>query len=363
MTNIIDCLKYSVGLSTKSCNCYDPKPTNWDKSLSGYYIDDMENGIPLEYPASTQDCGSGSVWDLLEQARISGINEFYTSFLVSGMKYADPSMIKMRGLIGDDKNTMPLSISSNVVGIVLKPNTLRGGTLYIEKLHLTMAGVENIEVKIYRSDNTTTPLITQTISTLNNVKVSHTFTTPLQLPFTDDFGNPLKYYIVYQRTNNVLPRNTVFNCGCGSVIRNWDTYIQGQGLQLNALGDLTANTTGIDGYTYGIQLEGIITCDAIKWLCASDFDYQTNGYFRTIAKSVQLFSINKLIGYMLNSAETNRYTILSREKLLSTFNDNQKIINQQTVWLGRELLKNATNFTDCFVCPVNNIYAKQAILN
>lgn len=363
MADLQTCLKFAVGLSQRECPCFESgRPVDHDRSDSGYFIDSLDDGIPLAFPASVTDCGDGSIWDLLEQARIQGITEFHTGFLAGALRHADQSIVPSRGQIGDDKTNSGLYVTNPVCGIVIKPKTMRGAAMLLNAVHLTMNGTGPVEVKLYRSDNFSTALLTINFSALNNQKVTHTLANPLSLPFVSDTGEPYKYYFVYERTGGIQPRDKVFNCGCGSVVKNWDGYVDAKGFTLAALGDLNDGVTGYDGFTYGIQLDASFSCDAAKWMCVNQFDYNVDAYSRVIAKVIQLYTINKLIGYILNSPAINRFTVMPKEGIISRHTANQRQIESNMIWLGQNLAQYAGNMTDCFTCKADNIFNKQAIL-
>lgn len=363
MADLQTCLKFSVGLSTRDCPCLTTdRPSDYNKSNSGYHLDDMSDGVQLEFPASLEDCGGGSVWDLLEQARIEGINEFQTAFLATSLQYADASVVPMRTQIGDDKTNAAYYTAMPIVGLVLKPKTMRGGVYYMSKIHLTMAGNQNVQLRIYKSTAMSAPIQTVTFGTLNNVKVTHVFSSPIEMPFTDDFGNPISYYFVYERTNNVLPMDNLFDCGCG-YDHSWNEYFTSYGgYQLSDWNMLNSGVSGYDNHVMGIQIEGSITCDTTKWMCMSDWDFKTNAYAAVISKVIQLTAINKLIGYLLKSQTINRYTLMSRDSLIGRYNMNKEAIEGQIIWLGRQMSRNAGNLTDCFTCRANSIYNRVALL-
>lgn len=364
MPTIQDCLKTAIGLSQRDCNCFDPKPTGWNVSESGLFIDSIDEGVPLEFPAGTAGCGEGGVWDMLERARVAGIQEFIIGFLTTTMRNAGNSIVPTRGEIGDNKNDTALIVNNPVVGFALKFKTMRGAACTINGISMTMAGAATFTVKVFRSDGDySTPIFSQAITTLNNKKTTFNLTSPWVLPFTDDLGNPYTYHVVYERTSGILPRNNVFNCGCGSQIRHWDPYLQRyKGFALTSWGDLNENVDGYDDFTYGIQLDTSFSCDATKWICINKLQYQTDGFAAVIAKAIQLYSVNKLLGGILNSTAINRFTLLPKDGIISRLNANNKSLEAQMIWLGQNMHTYASSMTDCFTCKADNVFVKQEIL-
>ena len=301
---------------------------------------------------------------MLERARVAGIQEFITGFLTTTMRNAGSSIVPSRGEIGDNKNNSALIVNNPVVGFALKFKPMRGAAMTLNGISLTMAGADTFTIKIFRSDGDyTTPILSQAITTLNNKKTTFNLTTPLVMPFTDDLGSQYTYHVVYERTNGVYPRDNVFNCGCGSQVRHWDPYLQlYKGFSLTGWGELNENVTGFDGHTYGIQLDASFTCDATKWMCINKLQYQTDGFAAVIAKAIQLYSINKLLGGILNSTAINRFTVLPKDGIISRLNANNKSLEAQMIWLGQNMHTYASSMTDCFTCKPDNVFNKQEIL-
>lgn len=357
MADLQTCLKFAVGLSTHNCACTTSgRPSDYSKSLSGYYLDSMSDGIPLEYPASLEDCGSGTVWDILEAARVQGINEFKTLFLTNAMQHTDNSIVPNRSRIGDPKITAPYYVSKPYIGMMLLPKTKRGGVYTMTQLNLTMNGNGTIQVQVYASNNLATPVTTVTFNTVADVTVTHVFPQPVMLPFVDEVtGYPITYYFVYER-NGLLPKDVRFDCGCGYDHKWMENFTHWNGFQISNLSELNGVNAN-EGYTMGLQIDGFVTCDVTKWMCMSDWDFQNNPFAAVISKAIQLLSINKMIGYLLNNSTTiNRFTLMPREGLIDRFNMNKQAIDGQMVWLGQNLAKNGSTLTDCFTCRANSIY-------
>jgi hypothetical protein len=228
---------------------------------------------------------------------------------------------------------------------------------------LTMDGNASIDVKMYKSTDMSTPIKEVTVSALNTKKVNTAFTTPLDLPFTDEYGQVIRYFMVYERTDNVMPRDNLFSCNCGGGDHSWQgSFDQYLGFQLADMESLTADVMGSDIHSMGIQLQGSVSCDTTEWMCASSWDYKTNAFAAVIAKIIQLMSINKLIGAILQSSTINRYTLMSREGIMSRYNMNRQAVEGQLLWLGMNLGNYAMNLSDCFTCRANSIYTKKDLL-
>lgn len=364
MANLQTCLKFAVGLSTKDCQCLeDDRPSDFNKSLSGFYLDDMDHGIPLEFPASLADCGNGNVWDLLEAARTQGINEFNTAFLATMLQYADNSIVPSRTQIGMDKFTSGYYVQLPIIGFMLKPKTQRGGVYHMTNLNLTMNGSELIEVKIFSSADMVTPITTVTFNSVNNTKVTHQFSTPIDLPFTDAYGNCLSYYFLYERTNSIQPVDNKISCGCGDADQTFKNHFDRWSvIQLSNWESLNSGVSGSDEHAMGIQIQGSVTCDTTQWMCMSEWDFTSNPFAAVISKVIQLISINKLIGNLLQTPTINRYTLMGRDGLLSRYNMNRESIGIQMAWIGQQLSKNAGTLSDCFTCKANSIYNRTSLL-
>ena len=63
-----------IGLSDTECDCFDAdKPADFNTSVSVLFITDH---IRINDFGDLSNCGNGSIWDIMNKARKSSINQF-----------------------------------------------------------------------------------------------------------------------------------------------------------------------------------------------------------------------------------------------------------------------------------------------
>ena len=100
-------------------------------------------------------------------------------------------------------------------------------------------------------------------------------------------------------------------------------------------------------------------CDDLNyWLCLDTDLFGTDGYYRTVAKTYQMYVIKKVISTIINSNAINRYTLLDKEILYGRRARVEKKIVDYMTWLG----ENLTAHNGCYVCRQRRIMTRQSIM-
>lgn len=361
MADLQDCLKYAVGLSANDCECLqdENRPEFYNRSDSGYYLDDLEIAPPLQYPkAANATCQE--FWALLEAARANGIRDFVTDFMAMSKQYNTLDMTPFDGAFADNQK-----ISIALAGITqqylvskYEPREYkRGATMEVRKVGLVTNTPGTYTISIYRSSDIGSTLPAPT--TIRDIDV--TVTTPqklataevpggvLQLPLWKD-DRKESYYFVYSRGASI-PYNMKYNCGCGTNTRTWERWIKGKGIKTNDITTLEDVQPTYSAYSYGIYVEGSLSCDSFDWLCRQ-WNYKTDAFARVMARLIQLYSVRKLHTIMLNSQRVNAYTMISSEALVKRQAAITRMIQDPTMgnmpWLFKNMPKGVTG---CWTCP------------
>ncbi len=344
---IPECLYDIVGLSRSACPCLDEKGEGIViEGRSPYFLDDMEDGINLMMAQRSKDCGDGSIWDLMQRARIEGVNEFLTDFLAlvqsrNALRYRNWS-----GQIGEKRkadNTLS-KISAPWLGMKLTPRAVVGGYLTVTGLGLKVNTTGAYEVFLYEDRNLTTPLASVTVAATAGVQTIQALAAPLRVPLVDENRNPISYYVVYERGAS-KPYSTLFNCNCSGSAHGWETYLSGSSLTM-ADDDFSGLLTPSGGYTNGAIMQGSLACETGDFLCNLT-NFKSDPFARVVAKTIQFYSLNKLIGYILRSSQINFYTLLEKEPLHGARNHNRKEASDRLQWLAENIPFDAT---DCLSC-------------
>lgn len=357
-----ECLKLAVGLSEKTCECVDDAPNGANTSWSGYYLDDSEHGVPLQFANASVDCGDGGLWPMLEKARKDGINEFLTDFAATLRTGFKNRFRRWTGQIGEKKNNTPILDSIGDYSVVcINPYKISGSEMVLREfvLYFYTANNPNKEVEIYSSEDLTTPVETVQVTVQAQQLSTKVITDAIRLPLSDKHGQPIYYFFVCDRGGD-QPYNMKFWCGCTGQRRNWMNFIDPRGKTISNISELEniEPFTGHSEYNYGLGFTADIDCSGLPFLCAGKTEFEREPFYRVVAKSIQLYSTNKLISEILDSGRVNRYTIMEGEKLTWKRSKNKKEIEGRIAWLVENLPDDAT---DCYVCSAKRPIVKATI--
>lgn len=351
---LYDCLKPAVGLSEVDCACTTTdRPEDYNTSASGYYMDDLEHGVPLIYPQSAQDCGTGNLWELMERARKAGVNEF-AERMNKGLTIAKrPMFSEFNGWIGDEKHSslIPSNNLGPIVGVRLRPTRIKGGKIRIRKISLAVSALGTYTVSVYDANDLATPLQSYEVP-VSNANNHNVFELPSELVLdATDKGDQKEYFFLYARGAS-QPRNTLFTCGCGSNQRGWMPYFSYQnGVSLDTVTE-AASPKYTTTATMGLRIFANLECDGTEFLCSDHLEFDKPDYGKVIAKVIQLLSINKLIHGIMSSQRINIYTMMNGDMLMEKMARNSEIIDNNITWLAQNLPE---SLTDCYRCRKNSI--------
>lgn len=358
---ITDCLEGVVGLTINPCECIEGDQGDADVSASGYFIDDMEDGIPLDWAGSSQDCGDGSLWDLLERAKREGTQDFLTNFLAVVSDQNTDRYRPAQCAIGEPKKNVALTAETgNFKFIKLTPYRIKGVVLTITGLSLQINTVGMYTVEIREESDFDTVIETIAVDVLTpGVLTKATITEPIVLPMTDQNGIAKVYYLVYD-AGGARPYNIKFKCGCtGKPNPQYERFFSAGGGKAVTVEDaLIANSKGL--YSQGLVVDIRAACSSMDWICPADSGiFKSDKFYRVLAKTLQLHQINKLIGYMVNRSEPNRGVLVEKDQMYGRRNHNNKMIAERLAWMGQRV---PSEMTDCYVCADANRITTKAIL-
>lgn len=347
LTMDLSCLNQIIGITQKTCECLEDKPQDheYDVSLSGYFIDDIEHGIPLQFPSKATGCGD-DFWTVMETARSDAISEFYTDLLASIYTQNEAKYEAWSGQVGEEKSNIPLLTSlQSYIGMRIDPGAIRGGVLKLHSVTVWTDTAHSQDLLIYR--NNFEEVHTEPFTSVAGVKQE--ITLDVDLPF---YVNDVKqtYWILYQKENS-KPYNVKFDCGCGlaSRVKPYESFATFRGTSIGLDGgslDIDTEVTSTQ-YTNGLLLNASLSCESMNWICFRDEEYKTDPFARVMAKTIQLYAIKKLINYVLNSGSINKWTLLDRKHLYGRVSHLKKEIGNRLPYLAFNLPDHAQ---DCLMC-------------
>jgi hypothetical protein len=140
----------------------------------------------------------------------------------------------------------------------------------------------------------------------------------IKLPLTDDQGS-IVYEMKYEYIGEAYAIK--YSCGCTDDnykrIRQWFT-----------VGGINGDKE--DEYTHGLMVLGAVECDPFQMICSMINRQDTH---LVVARIVQLYAIQNLIGVILNSGSINRFTTLSRELLNAKLKEVQHDLTWRMEWI------------------------------
>lgn len=362
MADLISCLQFAVGLVKNDCACIDTDsaPEDYDRSDSGYYLDDMEIAPPLAFSKAAADCSE--FWDLMTEAREQGIRDFITDFVITARQYTTIKVSPYDGEFTDNQkiNMVLTGIHKQYLAAMYRPiGYVRGATMEIRKVGLimNMAGTYTVNVydssQLYSENITLSPLksidvVVTTPGVLATANVPSGDGSVWKFPMWKD-DRKLSYYFVYDPVG-AKPYNVRFNCGCSKGTRPWEKYLYGRGVQTDDIKELELLSRDHSPYSYGLYLSGSLSCDGFDWMCRN-WNYQTDSFARVMARLIQLYSIRKLCALILNSRRINAFTLLNRDILAARMEAISRLIMDPSEgnmpYLYRNIPKGVTGCWEC----------------
>lgn len=354
--NITECFDKIIGLTQADCPCLANKPEGWNESLSGYFVDDMEYGIPLPSIGNAADCGAGSIWDLVNRARTEAVRDFIADFSIMITQANHKPFGGYQGPLANYKESHNSTLKNlkQWAGAKYSPIRYKGVSMRLTELCGFFAGNGPVEVFLYSSLDFDTPIDSFIIQAVTNRKACFVLPTPLDLPLSRN-GQPIDYYFVYDSTA-IKPLNLKWDCGCGSKPPLY-SYMNGGGFDVSGLNEMEY-VNGVTDNVNGLMPMVQIGCDTTGWLCR-DWDYLTDPFARVMANTVMYYSIMKLAGFILNSSRINFYTLLKREELFGKRASMRKKIEFNMNYLIDNIPPGAS---DCIDCTGGYHIAKRTIL-
>lgn len=345
----MECLDHIIGVSRTECECIDANIDSEDrKSKSGIYLDEVEGGLKMT-ALDKMDCQT-----FVEKSKrsIKRAKDMFIEQIIAAYSTSDyrRSYEDFNGRIGKVTHLKTLTNLKQYAGLSLQPGYIRGAKMIVKKIGLIISQQSDVQLQVYRSDGIDDDIElieTVVIPTLANIRSVKELDEPLILPFSDDRGLPLKYYLVYDTIEYGLPRDNQAACNCGRMGAILKTYLKSGGVSANGIQDLdTAKPTD---YANGVYLDAEINCSNRDMVCNLLKLDDSN----TIAHSIAYKAQELLIEDLMGSGNINKYTMLSKEYLWGKRNHFRKEFDDRILWLSQT--KPVEQVSDCLACHDNRI--------
>ena len=362
----ISCYTGAVGLARATCPCVDAAPDGYNDSESGLYIADLG---PLSDLEGFDDCGAGSVWDMLSNARDRAIRTFIADADSMLARMHKPARKAWSGGIGRAENNGAVAIDEAHAGIRLACAPVRGAYARITSIGGYFDATGDVDVKVYDKHNTLRA--TRTITVTANKHTVTALTSPIELPLFDDYLDQAEYFFVYTLADAPgTAADNRFTCNCGGAFKGvfncsspyynstnhvprygmtygWADWVMAGGWTGDTLTDFENVTTVAPNKCYGLTLFLEFSCRASEVLCDGELNFSGNPLAMSIAHALQYKAAEYMALDVLSSSRLNRGQLINREVL----------VQNQAFWRGKYnehvnyIVTNADlSKNDCLTC-------------
>lgn len=359
------CLDNIIGLSETTCTCFidGSEPTDYNKSNSGIYLDQLD-GFNIEIAQAADDCSRDGIWARMERAVRNAKFDYKNNLLGCIDTNYKPRINTLNVQLGQSTFQGSINTSYQFAGIKLMPMQIKGGVFIIKKIGIMINMSVPATIKIYSNvpdNNTESTLIYQSapIPGVQDQLVWATLATPLELPMWA-YEKWVKYYVVFDLDGTYQPKKNGKECGCNGTSKpylQWMDYIGVVGNDINNPDNFSSTTEA-----NGIVLDMTIKCRTADIICSDEYplDFTDDSYALNMAYAIRFRAAAKLYEELLNTGVINRFTMLNREYVSQKVTDwNNEYMN----WINY-LCANA-NFdqNDCLICRTTSSSLVKTTIN
>jgi hypothetical protein len=304
------CWENVIGFTRKEDVCVDDYLAEYSDSDSGLYLSELQ-GMSLRILNKTG--GSYGIWEKMFNARENAVLTFKVDVMQEILKTKEPARSRFIGDIGGKSFTSKASVDT-YHGLRLYSDII-GGSYTLRGVSLILDVTEAVNLLIYDDYQ-----LLHTIALTSQAgRPKYNAITPIQLSLE---GN---YYFIYQTTG--LPYNNKLTCNCGGhkwcfnldypcykVSRDkWTEWTMTGGIHGTDVNNLDDWPTSREAR--GLILHGEFGCDILGILCSEHTDFANNQVDLAIAHAINFKAGSFLSGYIMDSDEVNRYTLLGIDGL------------------------------------------------
>lgn len=344
--SVFKCLFPLVGLRKKPCNieCYEDEriPSVFDSkdlfySSTNYYVSNL---LDLEEELFSIKKSNQGIFKMFLDSKVNATQSVEFDIRNAIISEYDNRFSSWNGSLGESKKNQ-LASTKEYSALIISPDSIKGGGLFINSLNFcTKEPKENIELRIFRSDDMSTTLhvIKDLKSDLN--KLSQKIYLPFD--FEENCDETPSYVLVWKSEGCEVYKNKI-DCGCGGSNKTkYKKYLTVQGSTFDE-----SDEPKCKNITYGLSIDATFSCDPLDWVCKcsniADFEM-----INVLSKILQLKTTIELINKILSSNNLNYFTLVSRESL---FGKKKAFVNKYEnliMWLVENI--NVSKYTDCLKC-------------
>lgn len=362
--SIYSCFQDVIGISRKADICTD---TTAYISESGLYLDELQ-GISLRILDAAG--GNTSLLEKMANAKENAINAFKVDVIQKILETKEPARPKFVGDIGTKPFTSLLA-GSTYQGIRIFSD-IYGGSYTLRGVSFIFNATENVTLRIYKGQDYELEDVALHTITTNSVggnltslggHIKFNAITPIQLPLDGD------YYFLYSTPLGAVPYNNNLGCNCGGYKwcfntqrpcynksrDNWTEWAMAGGVYGTDLSIRADWPTSREAR--GLILHGDFGCDTIGILCDEHSDWAGNEVDAAIAWAILFKAGAFLSGYIMDSEEVNRYTLLGIDSLTANMIYYEERYKVMIDFIGTNI---ELNRNECLKCRSPHGYGRNA---
>lgn len=329
-TTINTCLQNVIGLSRTPCDCWAEKPSDYNTSDSGFYLDEM---LGINQMSGLEDCSDEDVWTTMETAREQGIKNYMTDMKAMLSPKYESVLPYYKGKVGEAKATALQGIQKSFAGLVIRCNPIRSGYLKINGMGAKFNATGTKHIYVY--DNLGNLHDEFDINTQADVYTETTLSTAITLPLYSDKTAVLYYYFFYADTpGEPDPYMNSLTCQyCGGFKPCWDMgldcfnksqkndryrwarYINVSGFQFDSTDEIYNDTISYNGDMFGLTLDVETYCSVDDLFCYDTILYTADQLASAQAKAILYCSTRFLADKILLSDKLTRSTMINRDTI------------------------------------------------
>lgn len=338
----LSCLDTLIGLSSRDCNCTSgSRPSGYNTSATGYYLDDYEYGVPMsDAGVASTDCGESSVWDVYSTARSNAIRDVKVDIQQALTSERDSNVINWRGTIAKAEATSYLSNTSGTAGMQVRPKyRLKDATLVVKAIWLGLDTTKSVALNVSSNDGSFTGS-SVSLNATAGTWVRNALETNIELPLYSIARTDVKYNFTFDLDGAKVYQNRISCCSPPQ----WMNHLEVGGVIES--GDFSDTTLYANSYGYGVVLEAYFSCNKLDWIC--DLEEMNGLDFRDyLGRVIQFKAAIKLIDKITNSGNVNYYTLLGADQLQERKAMLSHMYAEYITWIAQNF---PDNISSCWGC-------------
>lgn len=347
---LTDCLKSYIGLSETPCPCAGTTPDD-NAGTSGYYITDMEGGIPVNFVGALADCNTGGIWDILREARKAGVKRFITDLSTQFAMSYKPRYPFYSGFIGMQESGTAISAETKRRAVLRLQSFKQPAAAKFKGFKVYSTVSDELEIEIYNSNDLTTPIGSVTSDTVAGQWTTFSFTDPVLVDLLNKgYHEGEIFYVTWVLpTGDYARRNRMYCCNGNAGKYPWRNFLDAGAFMVDSLSQMETNAARAYGSIgLGVMVDIEVGCTMGTWLCGLSFDlFNTDGINWQVAAAEKNAAVMAVCDHFIKHQNINHYTQYSKEVVYGLRAQSQKEYLSRVQHIVKNLPGEATQ---CFQC-------------